>query len=59
MLYRIKISFDRKQLTNLGLGMHLRRCITEALKFQGVDVPCEINVMVTDNEGIRAINAAR
>ena len=58
MNHKIRISYDKKQISNLGLGMHLRRCILEALKFQGVDVPCEINVMITDNQGIRAINAA-
>ena len=58
MAYKINISYDTKRLANLGLGFHVRRCITHALKFQGVDVNCEINVLVTDNEGIRAINAA-
>ncbi len=58
MNYKINVSFDQKRLSNMGLAMHLRKCIRQALKFQGVDVPCEINVLVTDNEGIRAINAA-
>ncbi len=58
MMTKINISYDTKRLTNLGLGMHLRRCITKALELQGVDVPCEINVLVTDNEGIRGINQA-
>lgn len=58
MTYKINISFDSKQLTNLGLSIHLRKCISHALKFQGVEVPCEINVMVTNNQGIQAINAA-
>ena len=58
MIYKIRISFDKKQPANLGLSLHLRRCITQALRFQGVEVPCEINVLVTDNQGIRAINAA-
>lgn len=58
MRMKINISFDNKRLTNIGLGMHLRRCITKALELQGVDVPCEINVLVTDNEGIRVINQA-
>ena len=57
MIYKINISCDRKQLTNLGLSMHLRKCISHALKFQGIEVPCEINVMVTNNQGIQAINA--
>ena len=58
MSYRINVSFDKKRVANLGLSLHVRRCITRALSFQGVDVPCEINVLITDNEGIRAINAA-
>lgn len=53
----INITFDQKRLANLGLSLHLRKCITKALEFQGVDVPCEINVLVTDNAGIRSINA--
>ena len=58
MIYKINLSYDQKRIANVGLGIHLRRCITEALKFQGVNVSCEINVLVTDNGGIRAINAA-
>ena len=56
MKVKINLKFDQKHLVNLGLGMHIRKCITQALRFQGVTVPCEINVLVTDNEGIRAIN---
>ena len=56
MIYKIRISFDKKQPANLGLSLHLRRCITQALRFQGVDVPCEINVLLTDDEGIHRIN---
>ena len=58
MSNRINLSFDQKRLANLGLSIHLRRCINEALGFQGVDVPCEINVLVTDDQGIRVINQA-
>lgn len=58
MTYKINLSFDEKRISNIGLGMHIRRCITAALCDQGVDVPCEVNVLVTDNAGIQAINAA-
>ena len=58
MQMKINLSFDQKRLANLGMSIHLRRCIQQALEFQGVDVPCEINVLVTDNEGIRTINYA-
>lgn len=58
MKYKINISFDRKSLANLGMSLHLRRCIEGALKCQGVQVPCEINVLITNNQGIQAINQA-
>ena len=59
MKYKINIRFDRKRLANVGMSMHLSRCITTALREEGVDFPCEINVLVTDNPGIQAINAAQ
>lgn len=34
----------------------LKRCITTALTEEGVDVPCEVDVLITDDEGIRQIN---
>ncbi len=33
-----------------------RRCIRTVLHLEGVQVPCEINVLFTDDEGIRALN---
>ena len=32
------------------------RCIRTTLRLEGVRVPCEISVMFTDDEGIRALN---
>jgi len=58
MKKKINITFDKKHISNIGLSIHLSKCITKALEFQGVDVPCEINVLVTDDSGIRAINLA-
>ena len=34
----------------------LRRAIRTALEAEGVDFPCEIDVALTDDEGIRALN---
>lgn len=34
----------------------LRRAIRTALDAEGVDVPCEVDVLLTDDAGIRAIN---
>lgn len=36
----------------------ITKCIDAVLKHQGVSVPCEINVLITDDRGIRAINKA-
>ena len=33
-----------------------RQCITKALELEQVTLPCEINVLITDNEGIHRIN---
>lgn len=37
----------------------LHSCITAALSAEGVTLPCEINVLITDNEGIHQINLAQ
>lgn len=34
----------------------LRRCIIAALTAEGVALPCEINVLITDDQGIHQIN---
>ena len=58
MNHHIVISFDKHRLNSVGLNLHLRNCIRAALETQGIPVPCEINVLVTDDLGIRAINRA-
>ncbi len=58
MKHNIHLTFDRNRPANLGMALHLRRCIRQALRHEGVSVPCEINVMITNNEGIRKINQA-
>ena len=40
-----------------GTKTFLRKVIRAALAAQGVDVPCEVDVLVTDDAGIRRINA--
>ena len=55
MKHRINMLFEGSAARKL-LGPHLRRCITAALDAEGVHVPCEINVLVTDDATIHAIN---
>lgn len=45
-----------------GLGHHnaaalIKKAVNMALDAEGVDVPCLISVMLTDDEGIRAVNS--
>ena len=58
MKYQIIVRYTNRRDKNPALTVHLHRCITAALAAEGVNVPCEINVLVTDDEGIRAINNA-
>lgn len=54
----IIVAYAHKTDKNPILTIHLRNCIQAALAAEGVRVPVEINVLVTDNEGIRVINQA-
>ena len=59
MKHNISITFRiRNDVRRLPLWLHLKKCIEAALEAEGVRVPCEINVLVTDNQTIRAINKA-
>lgn len=58
MNHKIIVRYAKKNLQNAALTIHLNRCIRATLKAQEINVPCEINVLITDDQGIRAINAA-
>ena len=58
MKHRIVIRCEAHSLSDFALKQQIAKCITAALAHQGVNTPCEINVLVTDDEGIRAINKA-
>lgn len=52
----VNISFDHWTPRKLEVITNIRRCIRAVLREEGVPVPCEINVLVTDDEGIHVIN---
>ena len=58
MKHQILITCEKRSTGNLALKRHIRTCIEAALKEEGVSAPCEINVLVTDDASIRAINKA-
>ena len=55
---KINITFDFWTVKRLFLDLFIRKCITSTLALLNVPVPCEINVLVTDDKGIHAINKA-
>ncbi len=52
----VNISFDHWTPRKLEVTANIKRCIRAALREERVPVACEINVLVTDDSGIRAIN---
>lgn len=56
MKHQISVHSDIPHINTPALTAHIKRCIREALEQEGVTVPCEINVLLTDNRGIREIN---
>ena len=56
MKHQISVHSDIPHINTPALTAHIKRCIRGALEQEGVTVPCEINVLLTDNRGIREIN---
>ena len=57
MEHEISISRDKSGLGSNSAYRYIRRAIVETLAAEGVDTPCEVDVLLTDDEGIREINA--
>lgn len=55
---KINITFDTFCLRRLSVSSVITKCIEATLKAEQINIPCEINVLVTNNERIQAINAA-
>lgn len=55
---KINLSYESFSLKNLMVAPIIKTCVEATLTAEGINTPCEINVLITDNEGIRAINKA-
>lgn len=55
---RINITYDIFTVRQPLVSAIIRRCIDTALTAEGITADCEINVLVTDDKGIQAINKA-
>ena len=58
MRNKINLVFEGNLFQKLIISANIRTCIIETLKAEGITVPCEINVLVTDDAGIQTINKA-
>ena len=58
MTHRISVTSNRKGINDPTLTSLLRRAIRTALACEGVELPCEINVLLTDDDGIHQVNLA-
>lgn len=55
---KINITFDVLTIRQHFVREIICRCIESTLQAEGIRVPCEINVLVTNDRGIQAINLA-
>ena len=56
--YKININFDVFTVTQPLVTNTIRKCVEATLSAEQVDIPCEINVLITNDKGIHAINKA-
>lgn len=56
MKHQITVHGEKPNINTPAITAHIKRCIQGALDAEGIQTPCEINVLLTDNVGIREIN---
>mgnify|MGYP003058510428 CR=1 FL=1 len=56
MRHKINIVFEQLSLQKFAIKSIIRTCINAVLDAEGINVPCEINVLVTDDAGIQVVN---
>ena len=56
MRHKINLVFEQLSLQKFVIRHNIKQCIHQTLKAEGVNVRCEINVLVTDDAGIQVIN---
>ena len=56
MKHKINIVFEQLSIQQFVINRIIRTCIAQTLTQERISVPCEINVLVTDDAGIQVIN---
>lgn len=55
---KINLTFDIFTLKKAQVTGIIKTCVEQTLAAEGICVPCEINVLVTNDKGIHAVNLA-
>lgn len=56
MKVKLSLSREKRSLGHENARGLILRAVKAALKAEGVDEPCAVSALLTDNEGIREIN---
>jgi len=56
MRHKINLVFEQLSLQKFTIGAIIKKCIHATLDAERISVPCEINVLVTNDQGIHLIN---
>ena len=56
MKHKISVTGERRGINTPALSAMLRRTVKAALAAEGMALSCEINILLTDDEGIQAVN---
>ena len=56
MSHKISVTGEKKGINNPTLAALLRRTVKAALAAEQVECGCEVNILLTDDEGIQAVN---
>ena len=57
-MHKINLHYDILTIQQPLVSSIIKKCIETTLAAEGITVPCEINVLVTNDKGIHAINLA-
>ena len=57
-MIKINLTYDCVTMQKPLISSIIKRCIESALTAEHISIPCEINFLVTNDRGIRAINQA-
>ena len=55
-MHEIAVSREKANLGHRSAAAVIRKAAEKALLAEGIDIPCLISVMLTDEEGIRTVN---